>query len=55
MSNFRRRRAQLGTKAYPGTKNDETFFIIAMGIAGFFTFGITWIALLAYFISTAKN
>ena len=55
MSNFRRRRAQLGTKAYPGTGNDEAFMVIGMVIAGFFTFGITWIALVAYFIITAKN
>ena len=41
----------LGTKAYPGTKNDETFFILGMFIAGFFTFGITWIALLGYSIT----
>ena len=34
---------------------NEPAFVIGMVIAGFFTFGITWIALVAYFIITAKN
>ena len=43
------------TRNAPLYKPNETAFVFGMIIAGFFTFGITWIALVAYFIITAKN
>ena len=52
---FSRRRRLLGTKAYPGSKNEEHWFVIAMLIGGFFTFGITWIALAIYLATNQKE
>ena len=49
------RRRLLGTKAYPGSKNEERWFVIAMLMGGFFTFGITWIALAIYLSTTQKE
>ena len=43
------------TRNAPLYEPNETAFVFGMVIAGFFTFGITWIALVAYFIITAKN
>ena len=52
---FSRRRRLLGTKAYPGSKNEERWFVVAMLIGGFFTFGITWIALAIYLATNQKE
>lgn len=52
---FSRRRRLLGTKAYPGGKNEERWFVIGMLIGGFFTFGITWVALAFYLATTQKE
>ena len=52
---FSRRRRLLGTKAYPGSKNEERWFVIGMLIGGFFTFGITWIALAIYLATNQKE
>ena len=52
---FSRRRRLLGTKAYPGSKNEERWFVIGMLIAGFFTFGITWVALAIYLATNQKE
>lgn len=55
MSFSRRRRRLLGTKAYLGGKNEERWFVIAMLIGGFFTFGVTWIALAIYLATNQKE
>ena len=52
---FSRRRRLLGTKVYPGGKNEERWFVIGMLIGGFFTFGITWVALAIYLATTQKE
>ena len=52
---FSRRRRLLGTKAYPDGKNEERWFVIAMLIGGFFTFGITWVALAIYLATRNSN
>ena len=61
MGNFSRRRYMLGA-TYRLPKSDKTvkdtekaLFILSMLFGGFFTYGITWAALIGYFMYTRNN